>query len=113
MHEVGIILNAIELAVEKAEAAGATSISRLCLRVGALSGVVPDALEFGFDLASKGTMADHAKLEIVQVPARCRCANGCGEFEPDSPVYSCPACGAISSIVLQGKELDLVEIDVN
>jgi hydrogenase nickel incorporation protein HypA/HybF len=43
MHELGIIQSALDMAEERALAAGASQIHRLRLRVGELSGVVPQA----------------------------------------------------------------------
>jgi hydrogenase nickel incorporation protein HypA/HybF len=47
----------LELAAEKTRAAGATRIHRLKLRIGRLSGVVPEALQFAFDALKTGSPA--------------------------------------------------------
>ena len=46
MHEVGIIQSTLELAERSARASGATQIHRLRLRVGRMTGVVRESLEF-------------------------------------------------------------------
>jgi hydrogenase nickel incorporation protein HypA/HybF len=69
MHEAGLMQTALELAAAHARAAGAVRIHRLCLRVGDLSGVVPEALEFAFRALSVGGPAEGAVLEIERVPA--------------------------------------------
>ena len=38
------------------------------LRIGALSGVVPEALEFAFEALRPGTLAEKAELAIESVP---------------------------------------------
>ena len=68
MHEAGLMQTALELAEAHARAAGAVRIHRLCLRVGDLSGVVPEALEFAFQALSVGGPAEGAMLEIERVP---------------------------------------------
>ena len=111
MHEVGIAQEAVETAIECAARAGGTRVLLIKLRIGALSGVVPDALEFAFDLVTKETAAEGAKLEWEWVPVKCRC-EPCGkEFEPTDVVYECPDCGVASWDVLAGKELDLVSVE--
>lgn len=112
MHEVGIMTQALDMAIDAAQKDGAARIVSLKLRIGALSGVVPDALAFAFDLTTQGTMAEGARFEYELTPVRCACPDGCPDFEPAAFIYECPACGAFSSRILQGRELDLVELEV-
>lgn len=112
MHEVGIITQAVDIALESARREGASRITMIRLKVGALAGVVPEALEFGFDVVTRGTLAEGATLLIDEVQARCLCTGGCGEFEPDCQIYACPICGQLSSDILAGRELDIVEIEL-
>lgn len=74
MHEVGIMMDALAIAAEQARASGGARIHCVRLRVGALSGVVRDALEFAFETLSQGTMAEGGTLEIEEVPARWWCS---------------------------------------
>jgi hydrogenase nickel incorporation protein HypA/HybF len=113
MHEVGLMQNALELAFEHARRVGASRIHRLCLRVGELSGVVPEALELAFAAAAPGTPAAGAELFVECVDVICRC-DQCGqEFQPEDFVYLCSNCGAINSTVLQGRELELTSLEVS
>ncbi|HVT10815.1 MAG TPA: hydrogenase maturation nickel metallochaperone HypA [Fimbriimonadaceae bacterium] len=112
MHETGIITQAVHMAIEAAENAGAGQVKRLRLRVGAMAGVVPDALRFGFEVVTKGTLAEGALLEIDLVPVTCRCAAGCGVFTPSDAIFACPVCGRLSTDVVSGRELDVVEVEV-
>ena len=57
MHEVGVMQSALEIALEQAGRQGASRIDCIALRVGPLSGVVPEALEFAFDVVARGTIA--------------------------------------------------------
>ncbi|HYD58154.1 MAG TPA: hydrogenase maturation nickel metallochaperone HypA [Burkholderiales bacterium] len=61
MHELGISRNIVAIA---GEAAAGRPIRRITLEIGRLSGVMPHALEFCFDLAAEGTPAARAVLEI-------------------------------------------------
>ena len=74
MHELGIIQNTLELAMASAKSSGASQIHLLRLRVGTLTGVVPDALLFAFDVIRQGTIAAGARLEVENVPVSCWCA---------------------------------------
>ncbi|HWA83489.1 MAG TPA: hydrogenase maturation nickel metallochaperone HypA [Fimbriimonadaceae bacterium] len=112
MHETGIITQAVHMAIEAAEHAGAGRVTRLRLRVGAMAGVVPEALRFGFDVVTKGTIAEGAALEVDLVTVACRCAAGCGTFSPPDAIFACPTCGRLSTDVVAGRELDVVEVEV-
>jgi hydrogenase nickel incorporation protein HypA/HybF len=112
MHEAALMQSALEIAIAHARDAGATRIRRIALRVGDLSGVVPEALQIAFDAAAPGTAADGAELSLEQVRVECLCEHCGTEFWPDDVIYVCPICGAISSTLRQGRELELVSLEV-
>lgn len=111
MHEVGIAYQAVETAIEYAKRAGATKITLIRLRIGAASGVVPEALEFAYEAVTRGNMAEGSKLEVELVPVRCYCRQCEIEFEPGGFVYECPKCKQPSWDVRAGKELDLMSVE--
>lgn len=113
MHEVGLLNQALEMALEAAEKEGATKITRMKLRIGALAGVVPEAMAFAFDVVSNGTPAEGGDFEWEEIPVKCRCSQGCPDFAPSDPaIFACPLCGVPSWEVLEGRELHLIEIEV-
>ncbi|NGO38495.1 hydrogenase maturation nickel metallochaperone HypA [Limisphaera ngatamarikiensis] len=112
MHEVGLMSEAVEIALREAQARGARRITALRLRVGTLSGVVPEALSFAFDLVTARTAAEGARLEIESVPAVWRCV-ACGrEFGGEEPWPACPHCGGAEAELRQGRELEIASIDL-
>lgn len=113
MHEFGIATSALRLVLDHARAHDAVRVTRVRLRIGALSGVDADALRFAFSALVPGTVAQEAALEIEDVPAFARCA-GCGlEFAAgDDFVCACPTCGALSADIRRGRELDLASIEL-
>jgi hydrogenase nickel incorporation protein HypA/HybF len=101
------------IATKQAREAGAHHIHRIMMQVGALSGAVPETLEFAFDIVAKGTMAEGAKLEIERVPLLCYCP-ACGqEFEPTDLVCECTRCGRPSVDIRRGRELQLTSLEVS
>ena len=113
MHELGIAESALEVALARATAAGATRVLRMVIRVGSLSGVDPEALRFAFTAILPGTPADGATLQIDSVAAVAYCPDCQRDFVPDtSHFFECPGCGRLSSTVKQGRELDLVRIEI-
>jgi hydrogenase nickel incorporation protein HypA/HybF len=113
MHEFSIMQAALETAGEKARAAGATQIHRLTLRVGALSGVVPDALRFVFDALKGESPAAAAKLEIESVPAAGWCAGCAAEFAVVELDYECPRCHRPSGELRRGQEMELASLEIS
>lgn len=113
MHEAGLMHSALDMAQTQALARGASRIHRLTLRVGAMSGVVPEALEFAFEALSPDTPAAGARLELHLVPVICFCAQCLQEFSPADIIYACPLCGQITSEVRQGTELELASLEVS
>jgi hydrogenase nickel incorporation protein HypA/HybF len=113
MHELSLMESTLEIALENARRQGAQKIHQLNLRVGAMSGVVPEALEFAFDACTQDTIAEGANLKIELVPALCYCENCQYEFSPPDLIYACPDCGQISSKLIQGRELQLISLEVS
>jgi hydrogenase nickel incorporation protein HypA/HybF len=109
MHEVAIMEEAVRLAVE---AAGTRRVRKLSLRVGALSGVVPDALRFAFDVVGRGTVVAGASLEIESVPAVCWCATCGKEFESQNSLDECPRCHNLSGDLRHGRELEIAAVEL-
>jgi len=113
MHEFGIMAAALETAAQKTRAAGATQIHRLKLRVGKLSGVVPEALRFAFEALKDQSLAAQAELEIVEVPAGCWCADCAAEFDTAEGRYECPRCHQPSGDLRRGKEMELASLEIS
>ncbi len=113
MHELGIAESALALALTEARKAGAARIQRIVIRVGALSGVDPEALRFGFTAVLPGTAAEGAELQIDPVAALAYCQGCQQDFAPDTVhFFECPRCGRLSGTLKQGRELDLVRLEM-
>lgn len=114
MHELSIATNIVRIAEREAAHAGASTITGVRLRIGALSGVVRDALEFAFDVATEGTMLEGAALTIEDVPVVVYCPDCDAEHELPSPNrFRCPACDARTGDIRQGRDLDIVSLEIN
>lgn len=103
----------VEAACAKAEALGAAEVTALQVRVGALSGVVPEALRFGFELAARGTRLERARIEIEEVPVSVRCPR-CREDRalPGPQSLRCPVCATPAPHVVAGRELELHALEI-
>jgi hydrogenase nickel incorporation protein HypA/HybF len=112
MHELSIMESALTMALEQARKAGAGQVHVIRLRIGALSGVVPEALQFAFEALTPGTPAEGAELAIEHVPARFWCAECAREFESDDLFSDCPDCHRPSSELRAGREMELASLEI-
>jgi hydrogenase nickel incorporation protein HypA/HybF len=109
MHEMSIVLCILEAVEKRAiEVRGSLEkarVEKISMKVGAMSGVVPEALRFSFEVARIGTVFDGADLEIENVPLRARC-RACGlEFAAEEAPFLCPACAGSDVEIASGREL--------
>ena len=113
MHELSIALELADAVMAEAEARGHTAITTVHLRLGPLSGVDKDALQFAFPLACDGTPLHGARLVIEDVPLRVSC-EACGaETQPPSlHELACSKCGAAATRIVRGRELELSAFEV-
>jgi len=112
MHELSIVANLFELLKEQAKEAGAQKITLVKLKVGVLSGVVPELLQTAFDIYKKDTIATEAELIIETVPLRLLCHQCHQETIRDDIVFTCAHCGSTRLEKKEGTELILEKIEL-
>ena len=113
MHELSIVEGIMRAAVPEAEKHGAKKILAVRLRIGELSGVIPECISEYFAIAAKGTMAEGAKLEVERIPIRVRCPD-CGyEGGIDRKRIRCPGCSGSDIRIIAGREyfVDSLEVE--
>jgi len=110
MHELSIAQSVVRTVTELLPGRTVTCVT---LRVGVVAGVVPQALEFAWDVAVFGTGLAGSRLDVVRVPMVVNC-RACGvTTEVEDPVrLRCPACDATAVAVSGGRELELTAVEV-
>jgi hydrogenase nickel incorporation protein HypA/HybF len=112
VHELSVALSIVDLAREEGERIG----GRVCavhLRLGALSGVVKDALTFSYDIACQDTPLEGSHLVIDEVPVVVFCPTCDAERVLDSPqLLCCAECGTPTPEIRDGRGLELVELEI-
>ena len=113
MHEVSIMESAVSMAVETARKSGSDRVLAVRLRVGALSGVVPEALRFAFDVVCQGTPAEGASLEMELVPAGGWCPVCQADFQFAVFPGECPRCHEPNGELRHGRELEITLVEIS
>lgn len=112
MHELSLAQSVIEIAEAEAKKHHAPGVKVIKLRLGEFTGVVRDALEFGFEIARRGTAAETAVLEIEIVPLKTTCPLCKTVARPiEDFCLICPTCGGPVDI-LAGREMQIEYIDL-
>ena len=113
MHELAVSENLLEIAVRHGEAAQASRVTDLYLRIGQLSSFVDDSVQFYWDIISKGTICEGAILHFERIPAQLQCLDCGTAYNLDGEIQPCPQCGSLRVKVMRGDELKLDSIAVD
>ena len=108
MHELAISESLVEAVQART---GRQTVVSVRLRVGRLSGVVPDALMFAFELAAQGTPLEGAQLLIDEPAGRLHCRTCQADQGRDDLILLCE-CGSADVEVTAGRELALLSVEV-
>lgn len=113
MHELSIAMSIVEMAEEESERRGNVRIGAVHLRLGHLSGVVKEALISSYEMACESTVLEGSQLRIEEVPVVVFCPR-CQERRRVRSIqwFCCPECGTPTPEVVQGKELEVVALEV-
>jgi len=112
MHELSIAMSIVDAALEESQRRG-VHVSAVHLRLGALSGVVKEALLFSYEMACQDTALQGSRLIVEDVPVVVFCPQ-CNEARtlPSVQSFACPECNAPTMDIRQGKELEVFALEV-
>jgi len=112
MHEMSLCESILQTLEQQAPLQNYAKVKTVWLEIGALAGVEIEALKFSFDLVVKGSLADAAKLEIIEIPGEAWCMP-CGRNVPVRQLYDeCPLCGSHQIQVTGGDQMRIKELEV-
>lgn len=109
VHEMAITQSVVDAVCEHAAGRRVHSVK---VEVGALCAVVPDSMQFCFELATEGTLADGARLDLNVQPGAARCRTCENQFELCDLILLCP-CGSADVEVLAGRDLKILSMEVS
>ncbi len=112
MHEMSLAENMLQLIEDAAYQQGFTRVKTVWLEIGQLACVEQESLRFGFDVVTRGSIAEQARLEIIETAGQGRCGK-CAQSFPLAALYeSCPACGSYDVKVTGGDGMRVKELEV-
>ena len=113
VHELGLLRGVVAAVERKATSLGATGVEAVGVRVGALSGAIPEALAGAWSIAIAGTTLEGATLEIDPVVAAVWCPT-CQDEQPIDEFYAlrCPVCDTPTGQLVRGREFEVTYADM-
>lgn len=112
MHEMALAEGVLNVIEDAARVQGFAQVKTVWLEIGRLAAVEPEALRFSFDVVKRGTIADAASIEIVDVPGQAWCMQ-CGDTVAiEERGAACPACGSYQLQVSGGEDMRVSELEV-
>ncbi len=112
MHELSICASIVDMLETSARQEGFSRVVRVQLEVGCFGGVEKEALQFGFDVSTRGSVAEDAILEILERSGQAWCFDCCRSFCVTRRDADCPECGGARLTVTGGDELRIKELEV-
>lgn len=112
MHEMSLAESIVQLVEDAARAEGCSKVRAVWLEIGQLASVEPEALRFCFDVVTRDSVAEGARLEIIDLPGRAWCMQCAQQVEITGQHDACPLCGSYQLQVTGGNEMRVKELEV-
>ncbi len=112
MHEMSIC-EGIRQVVDQAAAADTVArVTRVRLEIGRFAGVEKPALTFAWDVVMRGSKAEGAMLDIIDLPGKATCFDCVQSVEINDRLDPCPICGGGKLLPEGGDELRIKDMEV-
>lgn len=112
MHELAITENLFEIIFEQIKKHQVKKILKVKVKVGELTAVIPDCLQFCFDTLKEGTILKEASLDIEMVPLKAKCKKCKKDFPVKEFHFICPFCKGKEIEIISGRELFIENLEV-
>jgi hydrogenase nickel incorporation protein HypA/HybF len=112
MHELSVCYGILRQLEDIAREHQASAVASLRLQIGPLAGIEPQLLAQAFPLASAGTVAADAALQLETLPVRVRCKHCGAETEATANRLLCGRCGDWQTQLLSGDEMLLASVEL-
>lgn len=112
MHEMSLAESVLQIIEEAASIQGFTKVKTVWLEIGQLACVEKEAMRFCFDAVTRDSVANRARLEIIETAGQGWC-DTCACAVPLAALYeACPKCGSYALRVTGGDAMRVRELEV-
>ena len=112
MHELSLACSMVEEVERILNAEQAEGVDAITLRIGELSGVDREALEFACPVAVEGTALEQAVIRLETVAARVHCQACHAESAPPLPQIVCAQCDSGEVEIIAGREFVIQSVEL-
>lgn len=112
MHEMSLCEGIRQVIEDQAVAHSFSRIKTVRVEIGRFAGVEKPALEFAFDVVMRGSVAEGARLEMIDLPGRAMCYDCMKEVEIAQRLDPCPDCGGGKLMPVSGDEMKIKDLEV-
>jgi len=106
VHELSIMEGVLDMIRASARERNIGKVNKIKLVIGKFTMIMPDSLQFSFQVLSQDELFLNAGLEIEERDIVISCEE-CGQESvlPDAYSFLCPACGAARINMVSGREM--------
>lgn len=112
MHEMSLAEGIRSVIEDQARAHGFSAVSVVRMEIGRFAGVEKPALDFAFDVVMRGSVAEGARLEMIDLPGRALCYDCAEVVEIEDRLSPCPICGGGKLLPQGGDEMRIKDMEV-
>lgn len=112
MHEMSLCEGIRQVIEDQARTHAIKAVKVVRVEIGRFAGVEKPALEFAFDVVMRGSVAEGARLEMLDLPGRAMCYDCVKEVEIAGRLDPCPDCGGGKLMPVGGDEMRIKDLEV-
>lgn len=112
MHEMSLAEGIRSIVQDQARTHGFARVTVLRLEIGRFAGVEKPALEFAFYVVMRGSPAEGARLEMIDLPGQALCYDCSTTVDIAGRLDPCPLCGGGRLIPQGGDEMRIKDMEV-
>ncbi len=112
MHELSLCESVLQVIEQQALVENYQTVTAVYLEIGALSGVDPEAMRFCFDSVVQGSLAEKARLEIIEIAGQAWCSACKANVLVEQRYEGCPNCGSYPLQINDGDQMRIKQLEV-
>ena len=112
MHEMSLCEGIRQVVDQAAAAPEIERVTKVRLEIGRFAGVEKDALTFAWEVVMRGSKAEGAALEMIDLPGRATCFDCVKTVDINDRLDPCPDCGGGRLLPEGGDEMRIKDMEI-